>query len=1114
MSELRQRLARLPLERRVQFLALLRGGTDGRVADRPTPRPRGDTAPLSYSQDLLWFLDRLSPGMSAYNVIAAIWLRGHLDVGALRDSLATLVRRHEPLRTSLRESADGPMQVIAAEVPVELPLTVVEGDTPEVRRARGRALLQDRAAAPFDLGAGPLWRAELYRTGEDEHLLAWIVHHSVFDATSSEVFAGELAATYGAAVEHREVHLPELPIQYADFAIWQREWLTGSRLERLTAYWREKLRDLPVLELPTDRPRPEQFTYRGADARKPVAGGLVEAAHRLARELGVTPYPVYVAAFFVLLHRYSQQDDLVVGCSTSVRGRLELEHLIGFFVNMLALRVDVGGDPSFADLVRQVDGVVREAFANVDLPFERVVQAVAPVRDPSRSPVVQVTFLLPQQPQRLRMQGLEVEFEQPPATTSKFDMTWQMYEAGDSSSIDVEYSTDLYDAGTIDGMQTHYVQLLAELVGAPGQPVSQAVILPEADRAELVERWNGLVRPVPETTVDGWFAEVAARAPDAVAVVAGDEQVTYGDLEAAANRLARLLRGHGAGPGERVALCLPRGADYVTAVLATLKAGAAFVPLDPAHPPERILALIADAAPRVVVTHAALTAGFPSRTTDSVQVVELDRAADLLAGHPPTAPAPAADPSDLAYVLYTSGSTGTPKGVLIEHRSVVNFIGSAQRLFELTPADRVLGYASYTFDVSVFEMFAALLTGARLHIALEAERLDVERLQSVLEDGGITVIDLPPTVMALLDPARLDRLRISFVGGEAFPAGLVNAWNKVSRFFNGYGPTECTVTMTVQECEGSWEGSPPIGLPMDNHVAHVLDQHLALVPHGVPGELVIGGAGLARGYLNAPELTGEKFVPDPFGTAPGGRLYRTGDLVRRRRDGAIVFLGRVDRQIKIRGVRIEPGEIEAVLAAVPGVRQGYVEAWADQRGQRHLVAYVGAPGEPPPTAEVLRAHLAERLPAMLVPQYLVVLPALPLTSSGKVDRRALPPPDATARAGGDRITAPRTEAEKILAEEFFGPMLETPDVDVDTSFFELGGSSLQAAQLISKLRRRFDVEIGVADFFRDSTIAGLAVLVERQRAAKLDDDHLLDLLETMSDEDVARFLRSTPEGGS
>ncbi|MFF8393073.1 amino acid adenylation domain-containing protein [Streptomyces sp. NPDC016172] len=1099
MSDLRDRLGRLPLERRVKFLALLRSGQAVPIG-RPTRRDRGETAPLSYSQDLLWFLDRLSPGMSAYNISAGIWMRGTLDPKVLESALRTVVARHETLRTSLQETESGPIQRIAPTVQVDLAVTDLPGPDVADRRAQCRELAREQAGRPFDLETTPLWRAALYRTAPDEYYFAWIVHHSIFDGTSSELFIAEVAELYGAAMENRKPILPEVPFQFADFAIWEREWLSGSQLDRLLSYWQENLRDLPVVELPTDHPRPEQFTYRGAFSRKRVDSKVVSAVHQLAREMDTTPYTIYVSVFLTVLQRYTHQDDLVVGCSTSVRGRLELESLLGFFVNMMPLRVDMAGDLSFRELIRQVDGVVRNAISHVELPFERMVQAVAPVRDPSRAPLVQNAFLLPQQRQSMPLHGIQVEFEAPEPSTAKFDTTWQMYEAGDESSIDVEYCVDLFDADTVDAMQAHYLEVLGALVADPDSHASRSQLLPAAYREEVLSRWNGQEMEIRDIALDAWFAQQARNTPEAIAVVAGAERLNYRELDERANQVAWLLAERGVSPGDVVGLCLPRGLEYPVAVLGVLKAGAAFVPLDPGHPRERTAVLLGDAAPRAVVTLDRLVAGLPA---DGPAVLSLDGRAGELSRLPGDRPPAVTSPKDLAYVLYTSGSTGTPKGVLVEHRAVVNFIGATQELFELTSDDHVLAYASYTFDVSVFEMFAALLTGAELHVALDTDRLDVDRLQHLLKESGISVIDLPPTVMSLLDPASLDRLRISFVGGEAFSGDLVNTWNKVSRFFNGYGPTECTVTMLVQECQGHWDASPPIGLPIANHVAHVLDDHLQPVPYGAPGELVIGGEGLARGYLNEPGLTREKFIEDPFGTAPGGRLYRTGDLVKRRRDGAIVFLGRIDRQIKVRGVRIEPGEVEAALLALPQVRQAHVRAWRDQRGQQALVAHVAVPSGPEPSPDEIRGAVADRLPQTMVPQYVVVVPELPLTASGKVDQNALPDPSGSGPAGG---TEPRTEMERAIAEELFAPVLQVPSVDVFTGFFEMGGSSLQAAQLISGIRRRFEVEVGVADFFQDPTVAGLAVLVERQRVAALADDELLDLLEQMSDGEVERIM--------
>lgn len=688
-------------------------------------------------------------------------------------------------------------------------------------------------------------------------------------------------------------------------------------------------------------------------------------------------------------------------------------------------------------------------------------------------------------------------------------------------------------------------RFLRMLDGGGGEPATAARPLSPDEQEWLLAVGSGRQRPVPAQSADQWFAAQARATPDAVAVVAGSVQLRYAELDAAANRLAWLLNSRGVGREDLVAVCLPRGHEYAVAVLAVLKAGAAFVPLDPADPPARAAALLADAAPTAV-----LTAGDPSRWLAAgagtpPAVLAMDQAAreaaDCPGDRPPATPAP----DDLAYVLFTSGSTGRPKGVMIEHHSVVNFVAAVRDLFALTAGDRVLGYAAHTFDVSIFEIFAALLTGAQLHVALDADRLDLDRLQKLLAEAGITVVDLPPSVMGLLDPSRLDALRIAFVGGEAFPGKLVTAWNRVSRFFNGYGPTECTVTMITYECTGSWHTSPPIGHPLDNHVAHVVDSELRLVPPGVAGELAIGGAGLARGYLNQPELTRSRFVRDPFGTAPDGRLYLTGDLVRRQPDGALVFLGRVDRQLKVNGVRVEPGEIEAALVALPGVRQAYVDVAGGPTPERRLVAYVGAPGTSPPTGAQLREALVRQLPARLVPQRLVVLPRLPLTSSGKVDARALPEPDLPGvdLANADLANADRAapepatpepatperptesaagtagartagdDPERVIAEEVVGPILQVSEVDTGADFFALGGGSLQAARVISALNRRFQVQVTVAEFMRAPTVAALAALVERQRLAALPEDQLLAVLAEMPEEEVERIMEERAGAG-
>jgi amino acid adenylation domain-containing protein len=1092
MTEIGKRLAALPEDRRAEFLALLRNELETPAGGaRPAPRQRSGPAPLSFAQETLWFLDRLAPGRPTYNVPIRFRLRGDLDVAALGQALAGVVARHESLRTYFGEDAEGPVQIVVPEVPTDLePVEVA--DEGEAER-----LAEEAAREPFDLATAPLWRARLLRLAPDDHVLVFIVHHIVFDGWSLGVFTHELSRLYTAAREGADLELEPLPIEYSDYAEWQRDWLQGETLDQLVSYWREQLDGVPVLEFPTDRPRPSAVTFEGTFTRRTLPSELLEGVQELAKREGVTPFTVFLGAFFALLHRYTGQEDLVLGSPTGNRDHAEVEPLVGFFVNMLVLRADASGDPTFRDFVGRLRGLVQDAFSNGALPFEKLVDAVHPVRDPSRSPLFQIAYTFQNASgDPVELPGLDVDQTFVDPGTSRFDMSWNVFEQPDGLELHIEFNTRLFDPATIDQLIAHYEHVLRAVTTDPEQNLSRLPVMTEEEVQAVVHGWNGPRREVPETTITEWFEREVERAPDAVALVVEDRELSYDELNRRANRLAHELRELGAEPGRIVAFCLPRTEDLVVAVLGILKSGAAYLPLDTSHPEARLAGILEDAEPLAVVTNAELAERLPAEAR-SIRVEEIEAGPD---GNPPGA----AGPDDLAYVLYTSGSTGRPKGVLIEHRNVVNFICSVQELFELTPEDRVLGFASITFDVSVFELFSALLTGARLYLAPDEERLSIDRLQELMERARITVIDLPPAVMALLEPERFDALRIVFVGGEAFPAELVNRWSPERRFFNGYGPTECTVTMIVEECVGRCEGSPPIGLPMANHVAYVLDRNLEPVPPGVLGELVIGGAGLARGYLNRPELTEEKFVPDPFGTSFGGRLYRTGDLVKRLHDGRLVFVGRIDRQVKIRGQRIELGEIESTLATHPKLGQIAVEPWEDERGEKHLVAYVTPATDEEVELGALRSFVAEHLPTSMVPAYFVGLDELPLNASGKVDRERLPAPE-TSRPVGDEAP-PRNDTERALVEEIFGPILGADRVGIHDNFFELGGNSLQAAQLISRIRRRFETEVSLADFFRSPTVANLAGLVDRQRVGQMDDAELLKFIESLPEEEAERLL--------
>jgi amino acid adenylation domain-containing protein len=1097
MTDILKRLARLPEDRRAQFLAQLRAEVDGGLSRGPMPRPLDGPAPLSFNQEPLWSHFRLAPDQPTYNMPLCSRIHGPLDLQALRTALATVVNRHEALRTTISEGPDGPVLVAAAAAPVDLPLVVVRGTD---RLASALEQVRTAGRVPFDLTRGPLWRATVYRLDPDDHLLLFNVHHAVFDGWSQAVFSADLGQSYRAALAGTAPDLAGLSVQYADFAVWQRQWLAGRRLDELSAWWRDRLAGAPVLEFPADRPRPNQVSFEGTVAEYDLPAGSVDQVESLAQQAGVTPFVVYTAVFLALLHRYTGQDDLVIGSPNASRRHSSLEPVVGFFVNQLVLRTDVSGNPTFRELTDRVRAVVQDAFAHGDLPFGKLVEAVRPARDPSRQPLFQVAFAVQDAGLPLRLDGADVTDIEIATGNSRFDMAWNVTRTGPGSKLVVEYSTALFDEATISQFARHYSRLLGTVCGDPAVRISTADVLTDGERRELLRLSEGPVRPIRSATVVEEFERQVRADPEAIALVVSGEALTYAELNRRANQLAHLLISRGTAPGAVVGLALPRSADLVVSVLAVLKSGAAYLPLDPAHPSSRIAGALADAAASAVLTHTTLAGRL---TGSDVPLIALDAASADLAAYPGTNPPLAAGPDDIAYIIYTSGSTGRPKGVPIAHRSVVNFIDSVRDLFGLTPNDRILGFASLNFDVSVFETFAALLNGARLYHATDDERLSIERLQALVERAGISVVDLPPTVMTLLAPERFTELRIVFVGGEAFPAELVNRWNPGRRLFNGYGPTECTVTMIVEECPGTWQRTPPIGLPMANHVGHVLDRRLQPVPYGVPGELVIGGAGLTRGYLNASVLTREKIVPDPFGATPGGRLYRTGDLVRRQHDGKLVFLGRIDQQVKIRGLRIELGEVEAALATCPGIGQVTVDAWADDSGDKHLVGYV-TPADVEPSQAALRACLAERLPSYMIPSFFVVLPELPLTSSGKVDRRALPAP--APAVAGTVVTTPRTETERVLVSEIIAPLLQRDEVGVDDDFFQLGGNSLQAAQLISAISRRFAAEISLADFFLSPTPANLARIIDAKRAGQMSDDELFAMLESMSDDEVTARL--------
>ncbi|MEU9191156.1 amino acid adenylation domain-containing protein, partial [Streptomyces sp. NPDC048484] len=1050
-------------------------------------RPDGPI-PLSFAQQRLWFLDQLAPGSAEYNVPMRVWWDGKLDVAALGAALDAVVDRHEVLRTRLVADPDGAAhQVIDQSSSVALSVADVSTG-PDPLRGAERLVAAD-AAAPFDLAAGPLVRACLIRLAAEEHVLAVSTHHVVFDEWSAGVFRRELAALYEAFRTGAPDPLPPLESQYADFAFWQREFLSGELLQGQREYWRERLTGAPVLELPTDRPRPPVRSTAGAATAFTVSARTAEGLRAAARTGGASMFMTLLAAFDVLLARYCGVDDVVVGTPVANRNRAETEELIGFFVNTLVMRTDLSGDPTFTDVLSRVREVALGAQAHQDVPFEELVDALVTGRDRSRTPLFQVFFNYVEafgdgrtaaERTAAEQTALDRDREVGPGTLSaKFDLVLTLGETGDGLSGTLEYSTALFDAATVEHMAGHLSTLLDAVAADPGRHIADLPVLTTAERDRVLGAWNATDAELPQAR--GAHELIAARAaatPDAVACVSGDTSLTYDGLMRQAGRLADRLREAGVGAESVVALCLERGLDMVVAVLAVWRAGGAYLPLDPGYPAARLTFMLADSGATVLVGHrevaADLTAGAPVRTT-----VWLDDPAVREA--PTYTPPPAAvAPEQAAYVIYTSGSTGRPKGVVVPHGGVVSLAVAQLRAFGTTADEVVLQFAPFSFDASVWELVMALGAGATLSVATTEERTEPRRLAELVQRTGVTVATVPPSLLNVLLPDDLRGVRTLITAGERLEAGSAAVWRGGRRLVNAYGPTESTVCASSTVIGD--DGPPPIGAPIANTRAYVLDRHLHPVPARVPGELFIAGPQLARGYGGRPALTAERFVADPF-AGDGTRMYRTGDRARWLPDGRLDFLGRVDEQLKVRGFRIEPGEVEAVLAAHPGIRTAVVTAFGED-SDRRLAAYLVPENQAEgiPAVGELREFTGRRLPAHMVPAAFVELASLPLTPSGKVERTALPAPDGTRLGPAVDYVAPRTETERVLAE-VWAQVLGVERVGVEDNFFELGGDSIISIRVVARARES-GVHVTVAQLFDHQTVAGLASVATEHSPAR------------------------------
>ena len=1065
--DLRKELA----DRKPEILALLRqADTVISSASFPLkPALRTGDLPLSFAQQRLWFLNQLGTG-SAYNISWSIRLKGLPNVKALEESLNEIIRRHEALRTTFRSAGGRPVQVIAKNMRSEMPLIDLSGQPKAEREAEAERLARDEALRRFDLVKGPLFTAALIRLSEEDHILLFAMHHIVSDGWSIAILTRELMVLYEAFSNEDPSPLPELPIQYADFASWQREWLQGEVLEDQLSYWREQLEGVPVLELLTDRPRPAVQTFVGASQNIALSPTLTEALNDLSQRQGVTLFITLLAAFQTLLFRYTGQEDIVVGSPIANRNRTEVEGLIGFFVNSLAMRTNLSGNPSFLELLERVREVALGAFARQDIPFEKLVEELHPERDISRTPLFQIIFAIQNMPaEALQLPGLTLSPFALERTTARFDIEIYLWVKSEGLSGRVVYNTDLFEDATIARLMGHYETLLESIVSDPDQRISEVQTLTDTERQKLLFDWNDTSSEYPrDVCIHHLFEAQVEQTPEAVAVVFEGERLNYRELEERANRLARHLVTLGVRPGVLVGLCLERSLEMVVGLLGILKAGGAYVPLDPVFPAERLAFMLVDAEVPVLVTQERLREGLPEHRAE---VVSLDGHAEHIAAHAADPMASAAEAEDLAYVIYTSGSTGQPKGVEIPHRALVNFLTAMQREPGLAPEDVLLAVTTLSFDIAVLEIFLPLCCGARVVVASRETAVDGEALAALLSSTGATVMQATPTTWRLMVETGWSgdgRLK-ALVGGEAWGWNLAaTLLERCSSVWNMYGPTETTIWSAVRQVQAGDERVSISG-PIANTQLYVLDACLQPVPIGVPGELFIGGVGLARGYRKRPELTAERFLADPF--EADGRLYRTGDRVRYRADGSLEFLGRLDHQVKLRGYRIELGEIEAVLGQHPEVRATAALVREDEPGDKRLVGYI-VPAQESVSASALRRYLQERVPDYMVPAHFVMLDALPVTPNGKVDRRALPAPEGRRPELDAAYQAPRGPLEETLAR-IWTEVLRTDQVGRDDNFFDLGGHSLLATQMVSRIQRELKVDLRLIDVFRMPTIAEL-----------------------------------------
>jgi amino acid adenylation domain-containing protein len=1060
----------------------------------PRRRSHGPTR-LSFPQERMFLLDQIMPGLGAYNVPTLVKVDAVLDAEKLGRAFGLIVARHEILRTKIRLLDGVPVQEVFDPRPFDLTVADLRSLPEAAREAEASRLLGDLAGRPFDLSGDVLLRAALAHMGSEDQLLV-VLHHLGSDHVSASLLFAELDHCYQAICDGREPQLPSLPIQYADYAEWQRQQLSGELLDDLLGFWTDQLRDAPDrLDLPTDRPRPSAQTYRGSWHETTIAADLLAPVRRFARQESASMFMVLLAAFKTLLHRYTGAQDIVVGTPVSGRHYEEIESLLGFFSNTLALRTSLSGDPTFIELLARVKLTTLGALAHQELPFEKLVEALNPARTRSHSPLFQVLFgydVVGSEPRALT--GAPVERLRVPGWEwSRFDLSIVLHDLPDGSlRAQVGYSTDLFDHATVERALGHLTELLAGVGEDPGRPISRLPLLTEHEHRLMLGQWNATSTDFDRRCLHELFAEQAARVPHAVAVADRDERLTYRELDERANQLANELVALGVEPGTLVGVCLERSVNLVVALLGVLKSGGAYVPIDPTYPPQRQEFILADAAAPVLLTEEGVPRG---SDPPSATVVFLDRDRKRIAAQSNEAPRVPADPERIAYQIYTSGSTGQPKGVMVAHSSVANLVSHMRRSPGLDEHDVVANLTTPAFDLSVPDWYLPLTTGARLAIVPPEATPDAIGLADWLTRTAATFVQATPTTWQMLvDGGWAGGASLKILcGGEALAPSLRNelASRGVS-LWHAYGPTEATVWSSILEL-GRGEGPAPLGGPIANTSFYVLDPNRQLVPIGVPGELFIGGEGIALGYGNRPELTAEKFIENPFGP---GRLYGTGDLVRWRDNGTLEFSGRIDHQVKLRGYRIELGEVEAVLCGHPEVGGAVAAVREIGPGDRRLVAYLLPRNDVQPDVEQVRRLVKTRLPPFMVPSAFVVLESFPVNANGKLDRAALPAPDGTRSQLLRSYAPPEAPVEHELAS-IWADVLSLDRVGIDDNFFDLGGHSLLAVRMLSRVRDALGVEIRLATLFERSTVRELADAVTAALFTEAGEDELAKLLDEL-----------------